>query len=86
MKSADCYEDVLDTLIHEGRHAYQDYNLNVRETHPRHGEVANWNLNEFYGYQDVENCGFKAYAMQPMETDARAFAEDVLKCYQEKTA
>lgn len=86
VKLADCYEDVLDTLIHEGRHAYQDYNLNVRETHPRHGEVSNWNLNDLYGYQDAEHCGFKAYQLQPVESDARAFAEDVLKCYQEKTA
>lgn len=86
VKSTDCYEEVLDTLIHEGRHAYQDYNLNIRETHPRHGDISNWNLNEFHGYQDVEHCGFKAYQLQPIESDARAFAEDVLKQYQEKIA
>lgn len=86
IKSTDCYEAVLDTLIHEGRHAYQDYNLNVRETHPRHGDISNWNLNELHGYQDAEHCGFKAYQLQPVESDARAFAEDVLKQYQEKIA
>ena len=84
VESTECYEAVLDTLIHEGRHAYQDYNLNVRETHPRHGEVSNWNLNELHGYQDVEHCGFKAYQLQPLESDARAFAEDVVKSYQDK--
>lgn len=86
IKSTDCYDAVLDTLIHEGRHAYQDYNLNVRETHPRHGDISNWNLNELHGYQDVEHCGFKAYQLQPVESDARAFAEDVLNHYQDKIA
>ena len=72
----------MDTLIHEGRHAYQDYNLNEREVHPRSGDVSNWRLNEErFGYQDAEHCGMKAYALQPVEADARAFAEDVLKQY-----
>ena len=81
------YREVLDTLIHEGRHAYQDYNLHVREVHPRQGDITNWKLNEFgHGYQDVKLCGFKAYEMQPIESDARAFAEDVLQTYQNKLA
>lgn len=81
------YQKTLDTLIHEGRHAYQDYNLHKREVHPRQGDISNWVLNEFnHGYQDVKHCGFKAYQLQPIESDARAFAEDVLKQYQEKIA
>lgn len=81
------YRETLDTLIHEGRHAYQDYNLNTREVHPRQGDVSNWKLNEEnYGYQDVAHCGFKLYELQPVEADARAFAEDVLKQYQNKIA
>lgn len=81
------YQETLDTLIHEGRHAYQDYNLNTREVHPRQGDVSNWKLNEEnYGYQDVAYCGFKLYELQPVEADARAFAEDVLKQYQNKIA
>lgn len=80
------YKETFDTLIHEGRHAYQDYNLYGREIHPRHGDVSNWQINEFqYGYQDVKHCGFKAYEMQPKEADARAFAEDVLDKYLNKT-
>ena len=55
--------------------------------HPRQGDISNWVLNEFnHGYQDVKHCGFKAYQLQPIESDARAFAEDVLKQYQEKIA
>ena len=81
------YKETLDTLIHEGRHAYQDYNLTEREVHPRSGEVNNWKWNENeIGYQNAEKFGFEAYAMQPVETDARAFAEDVLKAYFNKTA
>ena len=81
------YREVLDTLIHEGRHAYQDYNLHVREVHPRQGDITNWKLNEFgHGYQDVKHCGFQSYEMQPLESDARAFAEDVLQTYQNKLA
>lgn len=76
------YKETLDTLIHEGRHAYQDYNLNEREVHPRSGDVSNWRLNEErFGYQDAEHCGFKAYVLQPVEADANAFAEDVIKQY-----
>lgn len=79
------YMETLDTLIHEGRHAYQDYNLHVRQVHPLQGNISGWSLNEFtYGYQDVKLCGFKAYELQPLETDARGFSIDVLKCYQEK--
>lgn len=80
------YKEALDTIVHEGRHAYQDYNLNVREVHPSEGDLSNWKSNEFeYGYQDAQTCGFAAYWLQPQETDARAFAEDVLKNYLERT-
>ena len=80
------YKDTLDTLIHEGRHAYQDYNMTQREVHPRGGDVTNWKWNEYeIGYQNVELYGFKTYAMQPVETDARAFAEDTLIAYLNKT-
>lgn len=81
------FQQTLDTLIHEGRHAYQDYNMTEREVHPREGEVNMWKWNENeIGYQDAMLCGFEAYAMQPVETDAGAFAEDVLKSYFEKLA
>lgn len=81
------YKEVLDTIIHEGRHAYQYYNLTEREVHPRQGDISNWKANEFeYGYQDARTQGFAAYYLQPQEADARAFAEDVLKQYQEKIA
>lgn len=73
------YHDCLDTIIHEGRHAYQDYNLNGREVHTSPGDLTNWRRNEDYiGYQDAQTCGFECYWMQPVEADARKFAEDVI--------
>ena len=78
------YKECVDTIIHEGRHAYQHYNLTQREVHPREGDLTNWKTNEFeYGYQAAQIYGFKAYWLQPQECDARAFAEDVLKKYME---
>jgi hypothetical protein len=85
--SEQSYRATLDTLVHEGRHAYQDYNMNEREVHQRSGEVNMWKWNnDEVGYQNAILCGFKAYAMQPVETDARAFAEDVLTSYFKKKA
>ena len=85
--SEKAYNNVLETLVHEGRHAYQCYNLYEREVHPRQGEISNWRMNEIeYGYQDVKHFGFKIYEMQPVEADARAFSEDVFKSYMDKKA
>ena len=78
------YKECLDTIVHEGRHAYQHYNLTQREVHPREGDLSNWKSNEFeYGYQNAQINGFKSYWLQPQECDARAFAEDILKKYLE---
>lgn len=72
------YKMSLDTVIHEGRHAYQDYNLHERQVHSSPGDLTNWYLNHYkYGYQDVQTFGFCRYWMQPVEADARKFAEDV---------
>lgn len=73
------HNECLDTILHEGRHAYQDFNMTCRQVHTSPGDVTNWYKNEHeYGYQDVETYGFKAYVMQPVECDARKFAEDIL--------
>ena len=62
------YLEVIDTIVHEGRHAYQDYNINVCEVHPRHSEVESWA--ETMG-------GQRLYEQQSVEIDARNFAHDV---------
>lgn len=90
----DSYHNALDTVIHEGRHAYQDYNVNIRQVHNSQGDCTNWQQNlgnsffglfpENYGYQDAATYGFERYWMQPVEADARAFAEDVLTVLNKK--
>lgn len=44
-------ENVLETLIHEGRHAYQEYNVNERMVHTSESQVESWRENyEVLGY------------------------------------
>ena len=77
------YKEVVDTLIHEGRHAYQDYNVNVAEIHPRHSEVVSWAETMEGGkwgyWGDCSTLlGQRLYDQQSIEIDARNFARDVL--------
>ena len=79
------FAELLDTLIHEGRHAYQDYNLHVQEVHPRHAEVESWRDTWGNGegkWEYWNDCrtelGERLYDQQSIEIDARNFAGDVL--------
>lgn len=81
--------ETIDTLIHEGRHAYQDYNINVREVHPRHAEVESWTETMGDGkWEYWSDCstkiGLRLYEQQSIEIDARSFAADVLNKYDRK--
>lgn len=78
------YKEMLDTLIHEGRHAYQDYNIATREVHSDGNITNEWSYN-FDNYISP-NWDFQAYYTQPVEQDAREFAEDVLSQYLENVA
>ena len=81
------YKEALNTIIHEGRHVYQEYNLYERRIHPSEGELQNWRMNEFYyKYQpgDETLLGMKLYNMQPLETDANKFATDVINKFLQK--
>lgn len=78
------YQEMLDTLIHEGRHAYQDYNIATREVHSDVYITNEWSYN-FDNYISP-NWDFQAYYTQPVEQDAREFAEDVLSQYLENVA
>lgn len=77
------YFESLDTVIHEGRHAYQNYNLDQREVNPDTDSVSEWRQNMDEGYRSPELYGFRAYWTQPVEIDARAFAQDVIDQYKE---
>lgn len=81
------YREVIDTLLHEGRHAYQSYNINVCEVHPRHSEVESWRDThgdgkwKYWG-SAYTRLGRRLYEQQSVEIDARNFASDVLdKCW-----
>lgn len=81
--------ETLDTIIHEGRHAYQDYNVNKCEVHPRHAEVMSWSETMEggkWGYCGGASTllGQRLYEQQSVEIDARNFAADVLDRYDEK--
>lgn len=90
------HKEVINTIIHEGRHAYQHYNVDVKCIHESGAEVETWREN-FYDsqYQYYQSTGqriiipyndgslhdvdFRLYYYQPVEIDARNFANDVMK-------
>ena len=81
--------ETLDTIIHEGRHAYQDYNVNECEVHSRHSEVVSWAETMEggkWGYCGGSSSllGQRLYEQQSIEIDARNFAADVLEKYEDK--
>lgn len=54
-ESPKVFEGVLETLIHEGRHMYQHYNVDVRQVHESCAEVNSWRENfEELGYASGE--------------------------------
>lgn len=83
------FREILDTLVHEGRHAYQDYNVNVCAVHPRHSEVNSWAetmAGGKWGYHGDTSTllGQRLYEQQSIEIDARNFAADVLDRFDQK--
>lgn len=95
------HREILSTIIHEGRHAYQHYNVEVKCIHESVSEVKTWEKNFFdpemgyyrydgqkiwvrYGDGSIHDAGFKLYADQPVETDARNFTSDVLVRLEER--
>lgn len=80
------YMQALDTLFHEGRHAYQRYNMerSPDERAERNNSLVHaWMDNHVLGYRgqtlEIKNWGFMRYQEQPVEVDARVFAERILQ-------
>lgn len=99
--SREQHREVIDTIIHEGRHAYQHYNTDVKTIHESISEVKSWYENfydpEYKYYQSgsqkvlipyhdgtIHDVDYRLYYYQPVETDARDFANDVLLKLEEK--
>ncbi len=80
LKSKDSafHEKVVNTLIHEGRHAYQDYNSHERTVHTDLGMVTDWEHNMRPGnYKSCPPYDFETYRYQPVEMDAHDFADPI---------
>lgn len=90
--SKEAYNQVIETIIHEGRHAYQHYNVDKKCIHDSLSVVNTWRENfynpkyKYYsgssvvviGPTKVEDVGYRLYYYQPVEIDARNFASDVM--------
>lgn len=69
--------EVVNTLAHEGRHAYQDYAMEHPDVHHDPDEVAAWRANiHVTGYIDPE-VDPVAYRNQPVEADAWAYGDRI---------
>lgn len=63
--------NLVDTIAHEGRHAYQHYAIEHAGFHPKEDEVKVWRENMKPGnYIDGKKEGLLAYRLQPVEADA----------------
>lgn len=74
----DCLRQVLKTLVHEGRHAYQYSNLFNARTEPNTEKYQSWKVNYKTGYRQASFFGMYDYYLQPLEVDARVFSESVV--------
>lgn len=73
----DDYEDIVDTVAHEIRHAYQRFRTDKRENHQ--DEVYKFNFDHYIStdYDTEGNCiHFKEYYEQYIEAEARAYAKE----------
>lgn len=56
------HREVIDTIIHEGRHAYQHYNVDVKLIHESGAEVETWRENFYdHRFQYYHSTGHKIY-------------------------
>jgi len=75
--------DVIDTIVHECRHAYQWSNITDKRIELNdNNEIDNdliddWREN-FKNYLDKETYGDDVYRNQPVEYDSFAFSRDVM--------
>lgn len=71
---ADSPLEAIDTVAHEGRHAFQHYAIAHPEIHDDPFEVAAWKEN-MENYLSAAMYGYEAYREQPVEADAWAFGD-----------
>jgi len=69
-------EEMFDTIIHEGRHAYQDFAIENPGFVDDNSLVNSWAENKD-NYLSAEEYGQETYQSQPLETDAWNYAESI---------
>jgi len=75
----DDVKEVVDTLIHEGRHAYQHYAVEHPDIHSDRQEVAAWAINlQKDHYLSADRYGQELYQTQPVEKDAWRYAQTII--------
>lgn len=72
------YEDIMETMAHEMRHAYQYAVKTNPENYEVDAETVEEWRNNYADYKDAEDDGYEAYRNQPIERDARRFAAWVI--------
>lgn len=74
-KYGDDFAEHLDTVLHEGRHAYQDQAVRGLIVHPDQAEVERWRDNLLPGHYISYSELPEEYFKQPVEADAFSYAE-----------
>ena len=77
LASPERFWQILDTLIHEDRHAYQHWSLLTPGFHTDPDQVRAWTDN-WEHYLDPKEVSLRRYRSQPIENDAFWFAESVV--------
>jgi hypothetical protein len=74
----------LDTVIHEGRHAYQEYAMDHPEIVGDDEVISEW-IDNSQNYLDLQTFGAELYYSQPLEQDAWNYASSITdSLYSEK--
>jgi len=77
--------EFLDTVIHEGRHAYQDYAIQHPGVEGDPDLVHSWTENFQPGnYLTPEEFGQELYVRQPVEADAWSYAARMIEEFQKE--
>jgi len=75
-------DEFIDTVLHEGRHAYQQYAVDHPGVEPNQELVNEWAENLKPGnYLRPEDVGQESYQNQPIERDAWNFANQIREQY-----
>lgn len=72
------HSEMMDTIIHEGRHAYQDYAVKTPNTVADTQVVTAWQEN-FRDYKSLRMYGEAQYKSQPLEADAWSYSARIIQ-------